>query len=153
MNLYCIDLFHHLFTTASRSSCYLAPEQLLSPEGASDMLNFNGTFEMDYFATGLVLYYLYTGEHFFTFLRLHQYKIGQFKIDNQIEKLPDEIKKLISSLLSLDPNERKLDPKNLNQYFPEISIFLFVQYKFRCLLMISCVLLNNLRILLNFSHF
>ncbi|KAK8885156.1 hypothetical protein M9Y10_044285 [Tritrichomonas musculus] len=115
------DLFHHLFAATSRSSCYLAPEQLLSPDRASaDMLYFHGTFEMDYFSAGLVIYYLYTGEHLFTFLRLNQYKSGNVDITDQINKLPEGIKDLVTLLLSLDPVKRRVNSKSIYQFFPEI---------------------------------
>ena len=115
------DLFHHFFATMSRSSCYLAPEQLLLPEKTTtDNVFFGiGTFPMDYFAVGLVIYYLYTGEHLFTFSQLIQFSTGIYQIDDKINNLPIEIRGIVQKLLKLDPNQRVMKDENFPSYFPK----------------------------------
>ena len=101
------DLFHHFFTTAFRGACYLAPEQLLKPdENTDDVMYGRGIFSMDYFAAGLVIYYLYTGNHLFNFSSLAQYAAKQNNIENQLSKVPKEIRNMLEILLQIDGDQR-----------------------------------------------
>ncbi|OHS93655.1 hypothetical protein TRFO_11657 [Tritrichomonas foetus] len=116
------DLFHHFFATVSRGSCYLGPEQILMPMQETDNVIFGlGTYSLDYFAAGLVIYFLYTGDHLFNFSSLIQYASGQISIENQLQKLPPTVKELVSQLLVNDPAKRA---KNweiiLSKHFPSV---------------------------------
>lgn len=82
------DLFHHFFTTASRGGCYLAPEQLITSDSETDNVIFMfGSFSMDFFAAGLVIYYLYTGEHLLSFSTLAEIALAlrKSKIKNKAD--------------------------------------------------------------------
>lgn len=115
------DLFHHFFASASRSYSYLAPEQLIFPgNNLADIAFLSGDFSMDFFSTGLVLYYLYTGKHLFSFSRLIQYASGQIQIDEDLSELPGEIRGLVANYLQLDPSKRKLSRDQLLIYFPKV---------------------------------
>jgi serine/threonine protein kinase len=115
----CPHLFHHFFTTVSRGHCYLAPEQLVDPDRSSDKVLFNlGTFAMDLFSIGCVLYFLYTGIELFTFSELDQYRRDLLSIDDKLEAVPSTVRPLVRDLLSLEPAVRKAVVDHVHFYYP-----------------------------------
>lgn len=130
------QLFHHYFASAGRSNCYLAPEQILESDSL-DLLLFNcGTFSMDTFSIGCVIYYIYTGEHLFNFTSLYSFKKGELDISDKLQVLPEPIKTLTINLISLNIDERGLYEGKVSNSFP--SSFPQISNQFSELLLGDC---------------
>ena len=112
-------LFYHYFATAGRSYCYMAPEQLLSQTDQMNALLYQrGTYSMDLFSVGCVLYYLYTGKHLLTFSDVVSLRDGTLSLEDKLEQLPLYIRPLVNSLLARKPEKRRAALGMLNRFFP-----------------------------------
>ena len=120
------NMFYHFFTTAQRTNCYLSPERIcddyfespflldnLAHSQSSSSINdaaFDHTVDEcdDIFSAGLILYYLFTGEHLFTFSSLYEYKKQNYDITTKFNKIKSKyVKKMLSNMLSLDLEKRR----------------------------------------------
>ena len=117
------DLIHHFYRL-----CYLAPEQLISPE-QFDIVRFtHPTYNMDLFSIGCIIYYLYTGNQPFLPFELKQYSEGTFHLN--FNQIPENLRPLCQSLLSIEPQKRS---ENLQYYiqtaFPSNFHRIFSQFQ------------------------
>lgn len=113
-------------TGIARTEIYAAPE-LYQNIGGKTIINE----KVDYYALGITILYVYTGEE--PFLGLSEYAIMKIKCEGKIkipEDLPKELKQLLRGLLTLDPNKRWgykevegwLEGKVVKEYFEEGQI-------------------------------
>ena len=122
------NVFYHYFSTSSRTGCYLAPEQIADTSLIDDVLMFNKpSYAADFFSIGCIIYFIFTGEHLFSFSSLISYAHKQKDIENELQKLPVCIRGFTKSLLSLNPADR--DPSELlHTTFPSCFNQIFNQF-------------------------
>ena len=97
-------IFYHFFSTATRTQCYLSPERII--ENDDDCKPTIDDTD-DIFSVGLVIYFIFTVDHLFTFSTLQEYKKGRYDISKQLSKLPPVIGEIVGRMLSLDLEVRK----------------------------------------------
>lgn len=132
--------YNYFFDTSRRRTCYIAPERFVSPM-AMDQLQAKGTIvfndiepcyagtltpEMDIFSTGCALLELWTeGTPPFEYSQLLAYRGGNTEIATKhLQNIENtELHRLLSSMISLDPAQRKSAEIYLDQergkLFPE----------------------------------
>ncbi|ODV63834.1 ubiquitin-binding serine/threonine protein kinase VPS15 [Ascoidea rubescens DSM 1968] len=126
--------FSFFFDTSHRRTCYLAPERFLSKneiqiqnQAQAQKLNLFNKFkykiknntitkEMDIFSLGCVIAELFLeGNPIFTLAQLFKYKKKQYTPNlNSIDNI--HIRNLITSMISLNPKDRKSANYYLNEY-------------------------------------
>ena len=121
-----INLFYHYFTTATRSACYLAPEQVISLEFRTDQTIYNsGSFSFDVFSVALIIYFIYSGEHLFSFSKLIDYTKGKFTPN--LDCIPENLRELTKNMLSLNTEIRVSSFRKFKTAFPNCFQQLFEQ--------------------------
>lgn len=100
--------FSFYFDTNHRHSCYIAPERFRSKEELSVLATeaYELRPEMDIFSLGCTIVELFTdGIPIFSLSQMFKYKKGEYKPN--LDAINDmHVKKMIQSMISLDPNER-----------------------------------------------
>lgn len=120
------NAFYHYYTTASRGSCYLAPEQIISVEQKTNIVQFNHfTYAHDLFAVGCIIYFLYTGKHMLTFSQLSMLKNGELSID--LSEIPGSMRDLTECLISVDVEKRSTVSEDFHMYFQSCFQQLYIQ--------------------------
>ncbi|VUG16726.1 VPS15 [Brettanomyces bruxellensis] len=119
--------FSFYFDTAQRHSCCLAPERFvsLSDEETSKMNTKEKVTEsMDIFALGCVIAEIYTeGLPIFTLSQMFKYKKGQY-IPNLDSVKDSNVRKMIKSMISLNPEERL----SASEYLQKFRKLVFPDY-------------------------
>jgi len=123
-----VILFYRFFTTANRKSCYLAPERIINTRSGTENSIYNEfSYASDLFSAGCIIYYLYTGEHLFSFSSLVDYKADLYQIEQKFEQLPKEIRNILRSLLTKNVEERQKLSAFILESFPKEY---FVMYNY-----------------------
>lgn len=113
-------------TGIARTEIYAAPELYQNIDGKTIINE-----KVDYYALGITILYLYTGEE--PFYGLSEYAIMKIKCEGKVkipEDIPKELIQLLKGLLTLDPNKRWgykeieewLEGKPVKEYFEEGKI-------------------------------
>ena len=122
------NIFYHYFSTSTRTGCYLAPEQISHDVLNDNALIFNNpTYATDFFSIGCIIYYIFTGEHLFSFSSLIEYSRNKINIDKELERLPECIREFARTMLSIDPDMRTPD-KLMHKTFPSCFNQIFNQF-------------------------
>ncbi|ODV86285.1 hypothetical protein CANARDRAFT_197073 [[Candida] arabinofermentans NRRL YB-2248] len=108
--------FSFYFDTSQRHTCYLAPERFLSADDNTNKDVGGLTWEMDIFSLGCVIAELYMeGLSVFTLPQIFKYKKGEYTPN--LDSVDDpNIRKLIQSMISLNPKDRLKAKDYLTQY-------------------------------------
>lgn len=108
--------FVFYFDSSDRRSCYVAPERFYLKNDPRKHDNSKLTTSMDLFSIGCVIAELYMdGEPTFTLSDLYRYKKGDF-VPNIAGIQDPNIRQMVKELLSLDPSDRPLAAKLLEQH-------------------------------------
>ncbi|OHS92863.1 hypothetical protein TRFO_12229 [Tritrichomonas foetus] len=108
--------FIHFFSYGRRDA-FMAPERI-----SNDVSHNPNMFAADLFSLGCLLFYLFSdGESLFDFTSLVQYSENKSLDDMKVfDKIPNEdMKKLIISLIDIDPTNRINSIQTAHLYFPE----------------------------------
>lgn len=131
--------FYFYFESSTRSSCYIAPERLLSSQNEKGISEF--TVESDLFSLGCILFELMspnTGS-LFDLKRLYDYKNNKFDIEQIINNdFSQEVGQIISLLLSLDPEKRQNYSNHVDKIFPQFFYWFYACELFNFLFSSSC---------------
>uniref|UniRef100_A0A0K0FXZ9 non-specific serine/threonine protein kinase n=1 Tax=Strongyloides venezuelensis TaxID=75913 RepID=A0A0K0FXZ9_STRVS len=122
--------FNFFFDTSRRKSCYVAPERFKNDIDMSEKSLFSSplSHSMDIFSVGCVLCELFSdGRYLFNLAQLLEYKASDYKtveFNENIKKIlkiiPESMKKVITVMLSKEPDIRLEYTKHLSGAFPEI---------------------------------
>ncbi|GMM37980.1 ubiquitin-binding serine/threonine protein kinase [Saccharomycopsis crataegensis] len=116
--------FVFYFDTSQRRNCYLSPERFLSKDQVPTKIDFGNLSEsdrfvlekMDIFSLGCVIAELYLeGGSIFTLSQLFKYRNGAYypNLDNINN---ENLKKMVQSMISLDPSNRKSAAEYLQEF-------------------------------------
>ncbi|KAG0690529.1 Serine/threonine-protein kinase [Pichia californica] len=120
--------FSFYFDTIQRHSCYIAPERFKSQSEIDELFknpeNIKLTPEVDIFSLGCVIAELYTdGLPIFSLPQMFRYKRGEYTPN--LDAIEDSnIRKLIQSMISLNPNDRL----SAKQYLTNFRKILFPDF-------------------------
>jgi phosphoinositide-3-kinase regulatory subunit 4 len=114
--------YSFFFDSSNRRACYLAPERFTASASSSNELN---NHKMDVFSAGCVIAELFLdGTPLFSYSQILQYKSCQYSPTAEIERIENpEVKEMVYSMISLDPNNRKNATDYLEMFPPFFSKF------------------------------
>lgn len=99
--------FTYYFDTASRRTCYLAPERFLPP-GAAQKSDVKVTWAMDIFSAGCVIAELFLETPIFTLAQMFAFKQGTYDpVKFMLHRIVDkDVRELIAHMIQVDPEHR-----------------------------------------------